>query len=49
MGRRWISGVEAILRQPEAEREPLPMARPSPPDEDPEDDPPWDDEGEDIL
>ncbi len=49
VGRRWISGVEAILRQPEAEREPLPMARPSPPDEDPEDDPPWDDEGEDIL
>ena len=46
-GRRWISGVEAILRQPEPERdpEPLQVAQRPEPDDEPEEGPPWDEDG----
>jgi hypothetical protein len=50
-GRRWISGVEAILRQPEPERdpEPLQVARPSEPDDEPEEGPPWDEDEDGAI
>jgi hypothetical protein len=59
-GRRWISGVEAILRQaepavgrarasePEAEDEPLPRAAYSAPPAEPQERPPWDEDEDEI-
>jgi hypothetical protein len=43
-GRRWISGVEAILRQPEPERDPEPLHVAQEPE--PDDEPPWDEDDE---